>query len=533
MLLEPEVLTPALLANAITRKQQFNARRELLAFTTYTYPEYRVAWFHRYMAWRLNLWATGKLKRLIIQVPPRRGKSELMSRRLPAFCFGLNPDERIIACSHTANLASSMNRDTQRIMDSKEYKQVFPETRLGEDNIRTIITRPLRNNDEFDIVYTPENGDSRIGGYYRCAGVGTKIAGRGFTKGLIDDYVGEQSDAESPTMRNSLWEWYISDFYSRCAPNAGIVICGTRRHEDDLIGRLLKLAAEDPSADQWEVITFPEINDYLEAGLEQPEYDIRKPGEVLWGEAFSLEEAIKQRAGSAYLFSSLYQQRPVAREGNAIKWAWFEPYEHFLDLTAIIGQGIYWDLGGSDDKNADRTAGTVGVQLRDGRVIILWQHAGQWTPLKRDEEIETFCLIWHNIFPGIPIHIEGGIGLGVDSVNRLHNRLLAKNLNVRIDRVNQSKYIRASAQKDSFFAAAEGGRIKPYVGNVFREELVGYGEPLDWVNEQKIEFTRLQFKDTPHGVEFVGGHDDRLDSEVGCYNKLTQKSDWGIETINF
>ena len=147
------------------------ARKYLEGFTLYTKSDYQVNWHHRIYFKKLRDFLCGKIRRLMIFAPARTGKSEIVSRRLPAFAFGLNPNVRIIACSHTASLASAMNRDVQRIIDSPEYSRIFPETTLFSRNVKTLSRQGhyLRNSEIFEIV-----GHN---GYYLSAGVGGAITG--------------------------------------------------------------------------------------------------------------------------------------------------------------------------------------------------------------------------------------------------------------------------------------------------------------------------------------------------------------------
>lgn len=148
------------------------ARRSLLDFTTFTKSDYRVNWHHKLMCEKLDEFIEGENKRLIISCPPRHGKSELVSRRLPAYILGRNPDCKIIACSYSSDLASLMNRDIQRIICSPEYEELFPDTKLNSANVRTTSQENyLRNSDIFEIV-----GHK---GVYRSSGVGGSITGMG------------------------------------------------------------------------------------------------------------------------------------------------------------------------------------------------------------------------------------------------------------------------------------------------------------------------------------------------------------------
>jgi hypothetical protein len=212
---------------------------------------------------------------------------------LPAYLLGQRPGARIIAASCTADLASSMNRDVQRVIEGGGYWRLFPGTRLGGKNIRAAAgPRPLRNSDEFEIL----DGDGQFtGGFYKSAGVGCAIVGRPMDYGLIDDPTKGRENADSPAHRENVWGWFNGDFMSRTHGDTSILLTATRWHEDDLPGRLLAKARDDPKADQWEVVCWPAV---CEEG--PTEADPRRPGEPLWPERHPLAELEAKRASSLY-----------------------------------------------------------------------------------------------------------------------------------------------------------------------------------------------------------------------------------------
>lgn len=346
------------------------ARRDLLSFTTYTMPEYEVNWHHEVMCEYLNKFARLEIKRLMIFAPPRYGKSEIVSRRLPAYILGRNPDAPIITASYGADLAKRMNRDVQRIIDSDEYRRIFPQTRLSGKNIRTIAGGSwLRNSDEFEVV--------EYNGYYRGAGVGGAITGMGMKWGIIDDPFKNRQDANSIAIRQGVWDWYVSTFRTRLAPGGGILITVTRWHEDGLEARLLELARNNPKADQWTVLSFPAI-------AEEPvaSYDPRRPGEVLWPGRYSPDEleATKIASGS-YDWNSLYQQNPTPISGGIFKkhyWRYWKPKRvslppvsvrtadddiiqiEAIDLPDSFDEQMQsWDCSFKDTKTSNFVAGQV------------------------------------------------------------------------------------------------------------------------------------------------------------------------------
>ncbi len=283
------------------------ARASFPNFVRWVSPGYDWQWYHQYLADVLERVAKGELKRLIINMPPRHGKSEQTSKLFPAYLLGRNPDMEIISTSYSQDLASAMNRSVQRIIDSDAYRSVFPHTTLAAKNSRSVSGRALRNADTFEIV--------NHHGAYKCAGVGGAVTGSGGNALLVDDPIKNEEEARSITYRQKVWEWFTNTLMTRQLAGAAVVVIMTRWHEDDLVGRLLKRAAEDPKADQWTVITFPAIRE----DNENPD-DPREVGEALWPDRYSIEmlEAMKGTMGE-HAFAGLYQQRPAVAGGNTLK----------------------------------------------------------------------------------------------------------------------------------------------------------------------------------------------------------------------
>jgi len=231
-------------------------------------------------------------------MPPQNGKTEIVSRRGPAWVLGKNPDAKFVSCSYAADYASGINRDVQRIIDSPEYKEIFPGTKLNEKNIRTSAHgNYVRNNDLFEIV-----GHQ---GRYFCAGRGGGISGNPMSHGNIDDILKGRQEADSPAIMKEFRGWFSGEFFARQGKQAKILITATRWTEDDAPGYLLKLAEEDPDAPQWTVVSFPAI-----AVEPIAPYDPRKPGDALWPERYPLSHLRQVRALSEFDWAALYQQNP-------------------------------------------------------------------------------------------------------------------------------------------------------------------------------------------------------------------------------
>lgn len=297
------------------------ARKGMLAFTLHTKPDYEVNWHHRIIARHLNAVADGRIKRLIVCMPPRCGKTELVSIRFPAYLLGRNPDAQIISASYNATLASKVNRSVQRVIESPEFKETFPDTQLA--GARPVDGQSyVRRNDEFEVV-----GHR---GFYRSTSVGGSATGYGMSIGILDDFVKNREEANSPTYQERNWDWYTSTFYSRLEKGGSIIICVTRWSQNDIISRLLDQAKAGGHADQWTLLNFPAINDTAD----NP-HDPRAIGEPLWAGKYPLSELerIKATIGSRD-WASLYQQRPAPQEGSIIKQSWWQFYERLpTDLT--------------------------------------------------------------------------------------------------------------------------------------------------------------------------------------------------------
>lgn len=324
------------------------ARRKLIHFITYTKPDYQVNWHHEKLANTLDKFVKKEIKRLMVFAPPRHGKSEIVSRRLPAFIHGINPNARIIATSYSGSLASAMSRDVQRIIDSPRYHELFPDTTLIGSEYTPIKSRYTRTNQQYEVV--------GYEGTYYSAGVGGAITGFGGDYLIVDDPVKNRAEAESKTFRDKVFDWFTSTLYTRLEKDGCILITLTRWHEDDLAGRLLKLAEEDPNADQWHVISYPAI--YNENARYKDPTDPREHGEALWPEKFNIQtlNTIKSTIGS-YEWNALYDQNPSPPEGSIIKRDWIQYYRFAPSKFDEVIQS--WDFAFDDKSGSSYVVGQV------------------------------------------------------------------------------------------------------------------------------------------------------------------------------
>lgn len=322
------------------------ARNNLRMFVCVSMPTYSMGWVHRKICAELDAFLAAvvakKSPRLMLTMPPRMGKSELASRRFPAYVLGRYPDMSIIGTSYGADLASRMNRDVQRIMETPIYAELFPESSLSGKAVRTSATGSyLRNSDIFEIV-------GHKGGY-RSSGVGGGITGMGCDIAIVDDPFKSRAEADSPTVRENVWEWYTSTLYTRLAPGGGVIVINTRWHMDDLSGRLLE-AERMGEGDSWRVVNFPAIAETDE--------EHRKVGEALHPERYPLEQllAIKKAIGTRD-WEALYQQHPTPDGGNIFKKEWLRYYTP-SDLPDRFDQVLLsWDMTFKEGDDNDYVVG--------------------------------------------------------------------------------------------------------------------------------------------------------------------------------
>lgn len=272
------------------------ARKSLLAFTEYTKPDYKANWHHIEYAKKLDGFANGDIKKLMVFMPPQEGKSEQSSRRLPAKLLGDNPDLKIGLVSYNHTIAATFNRDIQRIIDNEKYHKLYPNTILNSSNVRAVQSGYLRNSDIFEIVNHK--------GSLVSVGVGGALTSRTIDFLIIDDLYKDAMSAWSETVRSSVQDWYDSVAKTRLHNDSQQLIVFTRWHEEDLAGVLLR------REDDWEVVIYPAIKQ------DAPnENDPRQDGEALWPERHSLESLEAIRKQNPIVFDSLYQQNPTPKEG--------------------------------------------------------------------------------------------------------------------------------------------------------------------------------------------------------------------------
>jgi len=319
------------------KRARLAATETLAAFTEYTFPQYRTAEHHRLICEKLEAVERGEIDRLMIFMPPRHGKSELASKRFPAWYLGRNPDKQVITASYNSDLAGDFGRQVRNIVREQRFRNVFPSVTLAEDS------------------QAANRWNTSAGGSYVAAGVGTAVTGRGAHLLLIDDPVKDREEAESETRRETVYNWYSSTAYTRLMPGGAVILIQTRWHESDLAGRLLE--AEAKGGDKWDKLILPAI---------------LSNGQALWPEWYPIDALNRTKAAIGPRdWSALYQQQPAPDDGTFFLKAWFKRHEKPPERVHVYMTSDYAVTEGDGDYTEHAIWGVDGT----GRIFQLdWWH---------------------------------------------------------------------------------------------------------------------------------------------------------------
>lgn len=329
------------------------ARRRLLPFMVRFNPEYKAGWVHKVICAELEEFEQAviaeKSPRLIIEMGPRHGKSEPVSRNFPAWFLGRNPGKEVIAASHTASLSMDFSRKVRGIVRNPSFKPVFKECELDPD------------------IQSAEQWKTTRGGTYTAVGVGSAVVGKGAHVLIIDDPLKGAEDAESFSTREAIKNWYQTEAYTRLAPGGGVLIIMQRWHDDDLVGHLLKKEAEVPDDEKegWKVVRFPAI------AIEDETY--RRAGEALHPERYPLKALERIRRNmTPRQWEALYQQNPVPDTGTYFTTDMIRYYDP-EDCPPLAEMNTYatWDLAIGEKEQNDYSASFTGGLSRNDDLYIL------------------------------------------------------------------------------------------------------------------------------------------------------------------
>jgi predicted phage terminase large subunit-like protein len=308
-------------------KSREKCHEEFMSFVGEMWSAFIHGKHHEIMADAFERVAKGELKRLIINMPPRHTKSEFASYLLPAWFLGKYPDKKIIQTAHTAELAVGFGRKVRNLVNSPDYKAIFPNVSLQSDS------------------KAAGRWNTSQGGDYFAIGVGGAVTGKGADLLIIDDPHSEQEGASADiNVFNRTYEWYTSGPRQRLQPNGAIVVVMTRWHNKDLTGQVVDASIKRGGADQWEVIELPAI---------------MPSGSPLWAEFWKMEElqALKAELPNSKWMAQ-YQQDPTSEEGALVKREWWNIWEgrNPPDCEFVIQS---WDTAFMKNQRADFSACTT------------------------------------------------------------------------------------------------------------------------------------------------------------------------------
>lgn len=408
--------------------------------------------------------AEGHIDRLLVMMPPRHGKSELVSRYTPPWWLARFPDRKVILASYEADFAASWGRRARDVMEDVGHKF---HVRVRQDS--HAANRWQLAGREGEMV---------------TAGVGGPITGRGAHLLIIDDPVKNAEEAQSPTMRERAWEWWQSTALTRLEPGGACVVMMTRWHTDDLAGRIL---AAEPS--RWHVVSLP--------ALAEPGDPLgRKPGQPLWPDRYPAPVLAELRnAMSAYWWQALYQQSPVAREGGMFRRDWLAVVTRAPEKAR---RARYWDFAATAPAKGSDPDWTVGCKLAesDGDYWVEDVVRLRGTPGEVERTIHATA---NRDGPETTIVLEQEPGASGKSMVDYYIRSLAGST-VRGWRPTGSKEVRA----DPVASQAEAGHVK-LVEATWNKELL-----------DELELFPL------------GVHDDQVDALSGAFHQLARKREWGF-----
>ena len=333
------------------RKRKVEAARDdLIAFCCAMQPDYKVGKHHRILGDLLMEIEQGReyeydgkpaentgKDRICVNMPPRHGKSQLVSIYFPAWFLGKNPDKKVLMVSHTTDLAVDFGRKVRNLISTDQYKEIFPDTQLAIDS-----------------KSAGRWNTSRGGEYFAC-GVGSALAGRGAHLLLVDDPHNEQDIINGNLdVFDKAYEWFTFGARTRLMPGGRVAIIQTRWHLDDLTGRVTRDMTQNELADKYEVVEFPAILETEDP--EKPTNFIEKP---LWPEFFNLDALYRTKASMPlFQWNAQYQQTPTAEEAALVKREWWNEWEEEQPPTC---EYLIMSLDAAAEKHnrADYTALTV------------------------------------------------------------------------------------------------------------------------------------------------------------------------------
>lgn len=339
--LPPGGLTPEEAAFELLLRRA--ARKNFIDFVTYTKPDYLVADFHIQICNALDAVLKGEIKKLAIEAPPRHGKSELVSRRFPAYCLGHHPYWQLMSTSYNTRLAAAFGRFNRNLVTGQQYQLLFENTRIAADS---------RAN---DLWHTTE------GGVYLATGVDAGQTGWGANIYIFDDLLRGVRDADSESTKKAIWDWYLGEALTRAMPDFAQVMMATRWATDDPTGRALADGG-------WVRLTYPAIYNEdtdEERALHPARYPLERLREI---------KATMTSGGRLRLWKALYQQEPTVESGDYIKREWFT--HRYSAVPAPLNIYIASDYAVTEPEEGEdpdwTEHGVFGITIHGELVVLDW-----------------------------------------------------------------------------------------------------------------------------------------------------------------
>jgi len=320
-----------LLEKAAEHQRKALARTDMIEFAKSVYPGFKIGPHHRKLAKIFRDVVEGKKKRVIINIAPRMGKSEFSSYLFPAYFLGNFPNKKIIMGTHTAGLSEDFGRRVRNLIESEEYRELFPQTLVADDQ------------------KAAGKWSTAAGGQYYAAGVGGALAGRGADLFVIDDPHSEQDvKTNSRLAFDTAWSWFQTGPLQRLMPGGAIIIIMTRWSLLDLTGRLIDYQTKNPDSIPWEIVELPAI------------LNEDTPNEKsLWPEQWPLESLKSTKAAlDPRYWNAQYMQQPTAESSAVVSrkhWRIWEkddppPCDYVIQS---------WDTAFETKNNSDYSACTT------------------------------------------------------------------------------------------------------------------------------------------------------------------------------
>ena len=310
-----------------TRQRAEAAHADLIEFCKLMQEDYKVGRHHRILGDLLMEIERGKTykkgkkgakkdgkDRICVNIPPRHGKSQLVSIYFPAWFLGRNPDKKVMMVSHTTDLAVDFGRKVRNLIGTEAYRSVFPNISLAADS------------------KSAGRWNTNMGGEYYACGIGSSIAGRGAHLLLIDDPHSEQDVLSGNfDVFDRAYEWFTYGARPRLMPGGRVAIIQTRWHLDDLTGRVVRDMVQNEKSDQYEVVEFPAILEVEKEVKKSHGKQIKTTKLVeksLWPDFFDLDALHRTKASMpVFQWNAQYQQKPTAEEAALVKREWWKEWE--------------------------------------------------------------------------------------------------------------------------------------------------------------------------------------------------------------